>query len=79
MLVVTELSEAVEHYRNGHGMTEVWYEADGKPDGIPVELADAMIRIMHIAEYYGMDLGREVKEKLAYNRTRDFRHGNKEA
>lgn len=48
-----ELSEAVEEYRNGHGMTEIYYSEDGKPEGVPVELADVVIRLLDAAMEYG--------------------------
>src|SRR5512140_1099337 len=42
MLVVSELSEALEAYREGKiGL----YHVDGKPEGFAVELGDAIIRI----------------------------------
>ena len=43
----SELSEALEEYRNGKPML---YYIDGKPEGIAVELADCVIRIL---DYYG--------------------------
>jgi NTP pyrophosphatase (non-canonical NTP hydrolase) len=48
-----------------------------KPDGFGVELADAIIRIADLATYYGIDLERAIRLKLAHNRTRPMRHGGK--
>jgi hypothetical protein len=45
MLVVTELAEAIEAYRN-HEATS-WTDANGKPQGIASEYADALIRLLH--------------------------------
>lgn len=42
-LIHSELSEALEEYRNSKPMI---YYMDGKPEGIAVELADAVIRIL---------------------------------
>lgn len=53
--------------------------AENKPEGIPVELADVMIRIFDLCGYYGIDLEAAIKMKLAYNRSRPFRHGGKKA
>ncbi|WP_254664438.1 hypothetical protein [Paenibacillus polymyxa] len=38
-LTHAELSEALEDYRNGYGLKEIYYEGQ-KPCGIPIELAD---------------------------------------
>jgi hypothetical protein len=47
ILFHSELSEALEEYRNNHKVTEVWSSEKGKPEGIPIELADFVIRICH--------------------------------
>lgn len=77
----TELSEAYEEYRNGHGLTEVYYNEDGsnptKPEGIPIELADELIRILHFANKYGIDLDKMIELKMEYNDSRPYRHGGK--
>lgn len=73
----SELSEALEEYRNGHGPSEIYYGPDGKPEGVPVELADCIIRILDTAGHYGMDLEQAIAEKMDYNATRPYRHGNK--
>lgn len=48
-----------------------------KPEGVPSELADVLIRIGDMAYLYGIDLEKAVEEKMAYNKTRSFRHGGK--
>jgi len=48
-----------------------------KPCGIPSELADCVIRIMHFSHRHGIDLGKAIVEKMAFNETRVYRHGNK--
>lgn len=48
-----------------------------KPCGIPIELADAAIRMLHMCEYYGIDLGAMIEMKMAYNEKRPYRHGGK--
>lgn len=45
LLMLSELSEALEDYRAHKGVTEVWYENQTKPCGIPSEVADVIIRI----------------------------------
>lgn len=81
MLCVSELVEAFEEYRNGKAMDETYYSKDAngnqKPEGVPFELADVVIRIMDLCEYFGIDIVSAVKEKHEYNKTRLYRHGNK--
>lgn len=76
-LMHSELSEALEDYRNGRGIQEVYYEG-AKPCGIPIELADTVIRIFDMCGHYGIDLEAAILEKMAYNATRPRRHGGKQ-
>jgi len=39
------------------------------------ELADVMIRVMDLAAYKGIDLEYHIKMKMAYNSTREYKHG----
>lgn len=48
-----------------------------KPVGIPIELADVVIRIADMCGYYGIDLESAVKQKMEYNKTRPYKHGGK--
>lgn len=75
-LVHSEISEALEEYRDGHLIDET-YVKDGKPEGVPIELADAVIRIFDIAGIYGIDIDAAITQKQTFNRTRPFRHGGK--
>ncbi len=50
---------------------------DPKPEGIAVELADCIIRILDYCEQAGIDIGRILVTKHNYNKTRSYRHGNK--
>jgi len=64
-LIHSEISEALEAYRK-----------DLKDDhlrhynGIDVELADAIIRILDLCGYLGIDIGAAVEDKFAYNQHR---------
>lgn len=48
-----------------------------KPEGVAVELADAVIRIADLCGYLGIDLDTVISEKMAYNETRPFKHGKR--
>lgn len=75
-LMHSELSEALEEFRSGHAPDEV-YTKDGKPEGIPIELVDVVIRIADFAALYNIDLDAALRTKLAFNNTRPYRHGGK--
>lgn len=53
-----------------------WEKRD-KPEGIPIEMADAIIRILDACEFYGIDIERALELKHEYNLTRPYRHGGK--
>lgn len=82
-LLMTEVAEFFEAFRNGQ--IEVSYrEHDGKPEGVMSELADIVIRcgdtaerLRRLGDYRLQTLGEAVVEKMAFNKTRPFRHGGK--
>lgn len=74
MLVVGELAEASECIRNRQLHTFI---EGGKPEGLPVEMADAVIRLMDLAHAIGVNLEREVENKMEYNKGRAHKHGGK--
>ena len=76
-LMHSELSEALEEYRNGKDPTEIYYQEDGKPEGIPIEIADTLIRIADFCGLHKIDLEKALEIKINYNKTRSYRHGDK--
>ncbi len=53
------------------------YADNVKPEGIPMELADVIIRIFDICGYYGIDIAEAIKIKHSFNKNRPYRHGGK--
>lgn len=75
-----EVSEAWEAYRDPSiPEDQPIIIIRGKPEGVAVELADAVIRIADMCGQLGYDLQRAIKIKMAYNKTRPYRHGGKRA
>lgn len=74
----SELSEALEEYRVGMLPQEIYYSANGKSaQGIPVELADVILRILDYCAYAGIDIETWLEKKNEYNRLRPYKHGGK--
>lgn len=78
-LMHSELSEALEEIRNGRALGVTYYNRDKptKPEGVPPELADVIIRILGFCARHGIDIGSAIIEKMKYNETRPFMHGGK--
>lgn len=102
-LMHSELSEALEEFRNGHELNEIYlhhsnacpvgqaiaYAGDKppfevacnlngcKPEGIPIELADTLIRILQACGEFSIDIQKAYDVKTYYNMTRPHRHGGK--
>lgn len=74
-LVVTEVAEAIEELRKPNA--RALYREEGKYEGIAVELADAMIRIMDFCQYEGFPLATAIELKIEENKRRPYRHGGK--
>ena len=96
----SELSEALEEYREGKPMVYYPCNAGGfcdkescgskiynpnnpddcsaqskKPEGIAVELADCIIRILDYCGAVGINIDAAIRTKHEYNKTRPYRHG----
>jgi hypothetical protein len=88
-LIITEAAEGLEDLRNGRPVNENYYtDSDGneaprlsvnaklnKPEGVPSEIADIVIRCFDFADEAGFSLINAILEKLAYNDTREHLHG----
>lgn len=76
-LMHSELSEALEEYRAGRDADVIYYTGGGAPGGMPIEFADTIIRILDACDYLGINIDAAIEHKIAYNRTRPYRHGGK--
>lgn len=83
----SELSEALEEYRNGN--PDVYFIQDGKMqtdlslwkgeklEGIVTELADCIIRILDYCGHRKADIQKIIELKHLYNESRPYKHGGK--
>lgn len=76
-LIHSEISEALEEVRKDGVSFYFAMDGSGKPEGVAVELSDAIIRILDLAEAMGFDIEHAMTEKMDYNDTRAYRHGGK--
>ena len=93
-MIHSELSEALEEYRDGRGLNEIYYrcvvcereyvsdsdiqhcvgytgdyicKGELKPEGIPIELADTIIRILDYVGKEGIDIYGAIGARLTMN------------
>lgn len=86
MLIVGEAAEAHEEIRAGIDPAVTYYNEleipiwmNGprpqlKPEGVPSELADIVIRVFDLAAALGIDMASIIEEKHAFNTTRPYKH-----
>ncbi len=76
-LVHSELSEALEAYREygvepfQQGRKQFWFK-DGHPTGVASELADVVIRVADMAEFYGWELVLQPNYRSGYPHSPTF-------
>jgi NTP pyrophosphatase (non-canonical NTP hydrolase) len=78
-LMHEEISEVLKEYRAGRDVREIYYNESEpkKPEGIPIEFADEIIRILDFCKAYGINIEQALELKMEYNKTRSYRHGGK--
>ena len=72
-LIHSELSEALEEHRDGHSPTEIYFKGD-KPEGVPIEMADALIRVLDWFESHNIDAEYAMRIKHNFNVGRPYKH-----
>lgn len=77
-LIHSEASEVLEDWRRGRALNVIVYTEGEipKPDGIPIEFADIIIRVLDLCAAYKIDIDQAIKEKMLFNSLRPYRHGN---
>ena len=58
----------------GLSLGDTYTGVKAKPEGVAVELADALIRILDTMHSLGVDIDAVVADKMAYNASRPFKH-----
>lgn len=76
-LLHSEVSEALDAYRVYGLEDKTGSHAGAKPEGVGSEFADVLIRLLDDCDLFGIDIEAEYERKLAFNRTRPYRHGGK--
>lgn len=73
---LNEYARAVHENAVAHG----WYDNGIEfPEGLAVELCDAIMRILDYLAYMHVDVEAVLEAKHAYNLGRPYRHGGKKA
>ena len=77
----SEVTEIYKEYEDNHPINETYYSEDEqgnfKPEGVPSEIADVIILTLSICQHYDIDIEQVINEKMAYNKTRPYKHGGK--
>lgn len=86
-LIHSEASEALEDIRKGLKLDALMFKTPegfsehgdprDKPVGVPSEMADIIIRVLHFCGKHGIDIEHAVNVKMAYNNSRPYMHGGK--
>jgi hypothetical protein len=72
-LIHSEVSEALAEYRDGRPAVY----GSVKPQGVAVELCDAIMRILDYLAFLGVDIEATLEAKYDFNIGRPYRHGGK--
>ena len=65
------------YYSGGGYVATAITECCKKPEGITIELIDVIIRTLDYLAITGVDIDALMAQKMAYNKSRPYRHGGK--
>lgn len=65
-MIHRKVSEIFEEFEKEKGTTEIDYQEDGEPKGMPMALADVIIHCLDMADYFGINLESAIQEKMEY-------------
>lgn len=82
LLMVTEIVEATQEFRKIKSIPEIdggeWSEDDAKlVHKFHEEMSDLAIRLLSFCSEMGIDLEKEIVEKMRFNETRPYKHGRR--
>ena len=68
----SEIAEAWEEVRNGQEFDFIYTSGSNKPEGVPIEIADFIIRVLHILAWRKVCIDEQIKKEFGTETGGDF-------